>query len=551
MAGVSRQIEKDRSSLHTDINHLLLMHSSAAAALHATGHHHYSPPTPHQQQPQHQSSLGFGQLPQSTYDGGQPVQRQELAYSQERDPQNPGTIRWSANGVSTSAERRLPFVHRFRPVPAQSQPQTYNGSTVQTPSTGQHQHHYHSSNQGRSYQQQQQQHILRQQQQQEKRARNMAQYETNPIGALQERFQARGMIPEYRFLQTDGASHCPVFTFEVKVGGITACGSGQTKKMAKQAAARAMLDIIDGRAPAPVESAPNGVAQEAKTESTDNGTPKEPAKDKKEGASVPPTTVGNKIGMLQEHCVTHGLPMPIYDLTDVGGQPHQRTFTMAAKIGCISVVGSGTSKKDAKREAATKMWDKLRVLGPSALPIVTGAKDVGQLKNKNEENSNLSGEIDKELASVVADIKIETITPKASKAIQAFYSDLNAGVKGSCLYELHRNPLRSGQQFVKMLMDLGEEQHFAATFVDVDEPTDAGEVQCLVQLSTMPVAVCYGVGQSLNAAKDEAARNALNYLKMMTKKNFNNANFTPAAAAGEAGNNKVKDGQRKGGKKGQ
>ena len=51
--------------------------------------------------------------------------------------------------------------------------------------------------------------------QQEKRARNMAQYETNPIGALQERFQSRGIIPDYKFMTTDGASHCPTFTFQV------------------------------------------------------------------------------------------------------------------------------------------------------------------------------------------------------------------------------------------------------------------------------------------------------------------------------------------------
>merc|ERR1719474_730931 len=70
----------------------------------------------------------------------------------------------------------------------------------------------------------------------EKRARNMAQYETNPIGALQERFQSRGIIPDYKFLNTDGQSHCPSFTFQVTVGDIASSGNGNTKKQAKQAA---------------------------------------------------------------------------------------------------------------------------------------------------------------------------------------------------------------------------------------------------------------------------------------------------------------------------
>jgi hypothetical protein len=74
-------------------------------------------------------------------------------------------------------------------------------------------------------------------------------------------------------------------------------------------------------------------------------------------------------------------------------------------------------------------------------------------------------------------------------------------------------------EFVKILADLGQEQQFEVTYVDVDEKTDSDEVQCLVQLSTLPVAVCYGVGEDITSANNDAARNALNYLKMMTKTN--------------------------------
>ena len=80
-----------------------------------------------------------------------------------------------------------------------------------------------------------------------------------------------------------------------------------------------------------------------------------------------------------------------------------------------------------------------------------------------------------------------------------------------------------------MLADLGQEQQFEVTYVDVDEKTDSGEVQCLVQLSTLPVAVCYGVGNDVETANNDAARNALNYLKMMTKTNSTTAETTAAA----------------------
>ncbi len=45
-----------------------------------------------------------------------------------------------------------------------------------------------------------------------------------------------------------------------------------------------------------------------------------------------------------------------------------------------------------------------------------------------------------------------------------------------------------------------------------------GTMQCLVQLSTLPVAVCHGTGKTREEAHGEAAYNALQYLKIMTMK---------------------------------
>lgn len=151
------------------------------------------------------SSLLFGPLPQSTYysdQEGLPAHPLPL-----RDPQNPGTIRWSANGISTSAERRLPFVHRFRPVSTVS---NTNGAPP-PPSSGSgasHHHPYHPSGSGqhpRGYpypSNQPQNHQVHRQShpdiKAQKLAKTMAQYESNPIGALQEKFQPRGIIPEYK-----------------------------------------------------------------------------------------------------------------------------------------------------------------------------------------------------------------------------------------------------------------------------------------------------------------------------------------------------------------
>ena len=63
------------------------------------------------------------------------------------------------------------------------------------------------------------------------------------------------------------------------------------------------------------------------------------------------------------------------------------------------------------------------------------------------------------------------------------------------LYNLQRTTLKSRNgNYAPMLLALGQEQKFEVKFVDLEERTVDGEAQCLVQLSTLPVAVCYGVG---------------------------------------------------------
>lgn len=312
---------------------------------------------------------------------------------------------------------------------------------------------------------------------------NMSNYDTNPVGALQERFQSRGINPTYRVVQAEGASHAPTFSFQVILGELTSAGSGSSKKQAKHAAARAMLDKLDGRIPA-----------------QDGQQPLPPVQDT--NASQAP---GNTVGGLQELCVKHGYPMPTYSSGVVGGQPHQRNFSITCTVGKIKENGTGGSKKDAKREAAQKMIDKLndklKNLGPN------GAEQSGDL-NFDEE----------ELTTKMANVKVDTLNQEDSEKVAAFYKNLQ-NANGKSLAKLHGTSLKSrNQDYRKILADIGKENKFEVTYVEVDEKTEADEAQCLVQISTFPVAVCYAVGKDYDKAKDEAARSALNYLKMMTKR---------------------------------
>merc|ERR1719511_476090 len=150
---------------------------------------------------------------------------------------------------------------------------------------------------------------------------NMSNYETNPVGALQERFQSRGITPQYRVVQAEGASHAPTFSFQVILGDLTATGSGSSKKQAKHVAARAMLDKLDGRAPQqdgvqplppvteilpPKPGEGNGAAakeeKDGGDDSTSDGDSTAAAGEAGNGASAA-ASMSNTIGQLQELCV--------------------------------------------------------------------------------------------------------------------------------------------------------------------------------------------------------------------------------------------------------
>lgn len=58
-------------------------------------------------------------------------------------------------------------------------------------------------------------------------------------------------------------------------------------------------------------------------------------------------------------------------------------------------------------------------------------------------------------------------------------------LQNTCLNDTNVN-------FVQFLQEIASEQQFEVTYVDIEEKTYCGQYQCLVQLSTLPVAVCQG-----------------------------------------------------------
>ena len=67
------------------------------------------------------------------------------------------------------------------------------------------------------------------------------------------------------------------------------------------------------------------------------------------------------------------------------------------------------------------------------------------------------------------------------------------------------------------LSKVSSEQDFDVTYVDVEEKSKDNKCHYFVQLSTNPVAVCFGIGETPILAKANSAANALQYLRVMTK----------------------------------
>jgi len=250
-----------------------------------------------------------------------------------------------------------------------------------------------------------------------------------PVSLLQELCMRRGIQPKYELMPIEGAVHEPTFVYQVHVREFKASGAGTSKKKAKHAAAKAVLDIIiHGPGHTGEDGKLMGVQDLSQVVTPyDDGIP------------------GNPVGELQDICMKRRLPPPIYHLVSEEGSRHERNFGLQCTIGNYKQIGYGKSKKIAKRQAAHAMLQKHEYL---------------------QKNVKLSGR---------------------------------------------------GINFVQMLKDVAFSASFDTTFCDIEEQSATGKCQVLLQLATLPVAVCYGSGSTKEEAQSAAAYNALEYLKIMTK----------------------------------
>uniref|UniRef100_A0A3Q4B713 RISC-loading complex subunit TARBP2 n=1 Tax=Mola mola TaxID=94237 RepID=A0A3Q4B713_MOLML len=316
-----------------------------------------------------------------------------------------------------------------------------------------------------------------------------------PISLLQEYGTRIGKTPVYDLLKAEGQAHQPNFTFRVSVGEISCTGQGPSKKAAKHKAAEAALKMLKGGFGGPAGFAVGvdgfvcdlslpflrlSVLHSSQLEMKTSGSSQQ--------------SECNPVGALQELVVQKGWRLPEYTVTQESGPAHRKEFTMTCRVERFVEIGSGTSKKLAKRNAAAKMLSRIH-----DVPV--------DLRTGNE--------ADTEEDTFNMHMGSRTESGK-SKSFSCTWDSLRNSA-GEKILQLRSHPLGmpSDSNFCSLLSDLSMEQRFDVSYLDLEERSLSGLCQCLVELSTQPITVCHGFAPSRDAARASAAHNALQYLKIM------------------------------------
>ncbi|KAM4838572.1 RISC-loading complex subunit TARBP2 isoform X3 [Ictidomys tridecemlineatus] len=292
-----------------------------------------------------------------------------------------------------------------------------------------------------------------------------------PISLLQEYGTRIGKTPVYDLLKAEGQAHQPNFTFRVTVGDTSCTDSSLPEEVpvfAAVAVAAPVPSTVLIRSP-PMEMQPPVSPQQSEC---------------------------NPVGALQELVVQKGWRLPEYTVTQESGPAHRKEFTMTCRVERFIEIGSGTSKKLAKRNAAAKML--LRV---HTVPL--------DARDGNE------AEPDDDHFSIGVGSRLDGLRNRGPGCT---WDSLRNSV-GEKILSLRSCSLGSlgalGSACCSVLSELSEEQAFHVSYLDIEELSLSGLCQCLVELSTQPATVCHGSATTREAARGEAARRALQYLKIM------------------------------------
>ncbi|NXX55842.1 TRBP2 protein, partial [Scopus umbretta] len=168
-----------------------------------------------------------------------------------------------------------------------------------------------------------------------------------PISLLQEYGTRIGKTPGYDLLKAEGQAHQPNFTFRVTVGDISCTGGSPTRHLPlpgfpRRGERRLGWGIPWDPDPWDTQGSPDTLIPPGCDTGTLPGTPT--SRMRRRDALAP-----------RKLMVQKGWRLPEYTVTQESGPAHRKEFTMTCRVERFVEIGSGTSKKLAKRNAAAKM----------------------------------------------------------------------------------------------------------------------------------------------------------------------------------------------------
>ncbi|XP_014814780.1 PREDICTED: RISC-loading complex subunit TARBP2 [Calidris pugnax] len=275
-----------------------------------------------------------------------------------------------------------------------------------------------------------------------------------PISLLQEYGTRIGKTPGYDLLKAEGQAHQPNFTFRVTVGDISCTGQGPSKKAAKHKAAEVALKLLKGgdmlEPTAPQEPSPPCFGDTYPR--FENNYPYFGHNPPHFGRSRTPFG-GNTPALpgppqfcppLQELVVQKGWRLPEYTVTQESGPAHRKEFTMTCRVERFVEIGSGTSKKLAKRNAAAKMLVRIH-----------------NVPMEPREGSEAEGE---EEQFSMAGPRLEGLRGRAPGCTW----DSLRNSAGEKMLQLRSHPLAPmGAGACALLQELSQEQSFAISYLDI------------------------------------------------------------------------------------
>ncbi|KAH9490988.1 RISC-loading complex subunit tarbp2 [Bulinus truncatus] len=219
--------------------------------------------------------------------------------------------------------------------------------------------------------------------------------------------------------------------------------------------------------------------------------------------------VGNPIGELQEFTQKKLLKPPHYEFITEQGPPHAREFICNIKLGKFIDKGTGRSKKTAKRLAAANMLAQLKALSQN--------KETEKQLEESDEDEDIPLGFEKSTYTgmKISKNKSKLVNRQSALEIQHFYEKVMAA--GGKQVRGVSQPSTPPTNYCQMLQEIAEVQRFEVQYFDIKDDSAMGLNQCLVQLSSSPIAVCQGTGPVMDEAHANAAHNALLYLRIMIK----------------------------------